>query len=180
MSHGHLPAGKHASKSSDSVGFRDVAGWLRHFPFGLHLCLAAKQVANTAITMAFDTGPAQPSGDVKAVAPRGISEKGRSATYKKRGLWAIKKKHGGEFPKQDKQAKKDVEQPKVSGLRDHAEVNAAAPTSAAVPCSNFHAQHARLGLPPARMNLTHSFYDGSYCASTLCITCAGTQVLPCR
>ena len=68
--------------------------------------------------MAFDTGPAQPSGDVKAVAPRGISEKGRSATYKKRGLWAIKKKHGGKFPKQDKQAKKEAEQPKVSDQPD--------------------------------------------------------------
>ena len=66
--------------------------------------------------MAFDTGPAKPAADVKNVAPRGISEKSRSATYKKRGLWAIKKKHGGEFPKQEKStAKADTETPsKVS------------------------------------------------------------------
>ena len=29
---------------------------------------------------------------------RGISKQGRSATYRRRGLWAIKKKHGGKFP----------------------------------------------------------------------------------
>ena len=35
----------------------------------------------------------------------GVSAQGRSKTYKRRGLWAIKKKHGGEFPKHPKQEK---------------------------------------------------------------------------
>lgn len=33
---------------------------------------------------------------------RGISAQGRSKTYKRRGLWAIKKKHGGKFPEHAK------------------------------------------------------------------------------
>ena len=99
-------------------GFWQAARQL-HVPSACRgLLTAAILVATLIVPMAFDTGPAQPSGDVKAVAPRGVSEKGRSATYKKRGLWAIKKKHGGEFPKQEKQAKKDAEQPKVSGKLD--------------------------------------------------------------
>jgi large subunit ribosomal protein L6e len=36
---------------------------------------------------------------------RGISALGRSKTYKRRGLWAIKKKNGGKFPVHEKQAK---------------------------------------------------------------------------
>ena len=60
--------------------------------------------------MAFKTGPAVPASDVKATGTRGISDKGRSATYRKRGLWAIKKKHGGEFPKTAK-AEKKAEEP---------------------------------------------------------------------
>lgn len=33
-----------------------------------------------------------------SVIARGLSGEGRSKTYKRRGLWAIKKKHGGKFP----------------------------------------------------------------------------------
>ena len=39
------------------------------------------------------------------VIARGITAHGRSKTYKRRGLWAIKKKHGGKFPTTPKQKK---------------------------------------------------------------------------
>jgi large subunit ribosomal protein L6e len=42
----------------------------------------------------------------------GLSAHGRSKTYKRRGLWAIKKKHGGKFPTTPK--KKAAEAPKVT------------------------------------------------------------------
>ena len=44
-------------------------------------------------------------GRMVAGPARGISSEGRSKTYKRRGLWAIKKKHGGEFPKHEKKEK---------------------------------------------------------------------------
>ncbi|KAK9789543.1 hypothetical protein WJX73_002844 [Symbiochloris irregularis] len=47
--------------------------------------------------------------DRKKAPPRvGISAEGRSKTYKSRGLWAIKKKHGGKFPSHPKQEKAPV------------------------------------------------------------------------
>ena len=36
---------------------------------------------------------------------RGIGREGRSKTYKRRGLWAIKKKNGGKFPVHEKKEK---------------------------------------------------------------------------
>lgn len=36
------------------------------------------------------------------VIAKGLSAHGRSKTYKRRGLWAIKKKHGGKFPTTEK------------------------------------------------------------------------------
>lgn len=55
-----------------------------------------------------------PSPQVKAAksAPKprllagGISKDSRSASYHRRGLWAIKKKHGGKFPTHEKTVKK--------------------------------------------------------------------------
>lgn len=44
----------------------------------------------------------------KAAGPelaRGIGREGRSKTYKRRGLWAIKKKNGGKFPVHEKMEK---------------------------------------------------------------------------
>ncbi|KAI8475776.1 MAG: ribosomal protein L6 component of cytosolic 80S ribosome and 60S large subunit [Monoraphidium minutum] len=38
------------------------------------------------------------------VIAKGITAHGRSKTYKRRGLWAIKKKHGGKFPVTPKKA----------------------------------------------------------------------------
>jgi large subunit ribosomal protein L6e len=38
------------------------------------------------------------------VIAQGLSAHGRSKTYKRRGLWAIKKKHGGKFPTTAKKA----------------------------------------------------------------------------
>eukprot|EP00775_Hariotina_reticulata_P008076 gene8076-8271_t len=38
------------------------------------------------------------------VIANGLSAHGRSKTYKRRGLWAIKKKHGGKFPTTQKKA----------------------------------------------------------------------------
>ncbi|KAK9836450.1 hypothetical protein WJX74_000827 [Apatococcus lobatus] len=38
---------------------------------------------------------------------RGISKQGRSKTYHRRGLWAIKKKNGGKFPQHEKKAKNE-------------------------------------------------------------------------
>jgi len=38
------------------------------------------------------------------VIAKALSAHGRSKTYKRRGLWAIKKKHGGKFPTTDKKA----------------------------------------------------------------------------
>ncbi|BDA50244.1 60S ribosomal protein L6 [Coccomyxa sp. Obi] len=46
----------------------------------------------------------EPRAPAKELAP-GISAQGRSKTYKRRGLWAIKKKNGGKFPVHEKQAK---------------------------------------------------------------------------
>lgn len=40
----------------------------------------------------------------------GLSAAGRSKTYKRRGLWAIKKKHGGKFPTAPKKAEVAEEQ----------------------------------------------------------------------
>ncbi len=36
---------------------------------------------------------------------RGITAQGRSKTYHRRGLWAIKKKNGGKFPHHEKKEK---------------------------------------------------------------------------
>ena len=44
---------------------------------------------------------------------RGISKQGRSKTYHRRGLWAIKKKHGGKFPQHEKKAKNEPAVKKV-------------------------------------------------------------------
>ncbi len=50
--------------------------------------------------------PPPPPLQAKAtVIAKGITAHGRSKTYKRRGLWAIKKKHGGKFPTTPKQQK---------------------------------------------------------------------------
>jgi len=48
------------------------------------------------------------------VIAKGISAHGRSKTYKRRGLWAIKKKHGGKFPKTAPQPKPAAEVTKTA------------------------------------------------------------------
>jgi len=45
---------------------------------------------------------------------KGITAHGRSKTYKRRGLWAIKKKHGGKFPKTAPKPKAAAEEPKAA------------------------------------------------------------------
>lgn len=47
---------------------------------------------------------------------RGISKQGRSKTYHRRGLWAIKKKNGGKFPQHEKKAKNEPAVKKVHSL----------------------------------------------------------------
>jgi hypothetical protein len=52
----------------------------------------------------------------KAAGPelaRGIGREGRSKTYKRRGLWAIKKKNGGKFPVHEKKQKTAEPEAKV-------------------------------------------------------------------
>lgn len=39
---------------------------------------------------------------------KGVSSEGRSAAYKRKGLWAIKKKNGGKFPVIEKKAKAEA------------------------------------------------------------------------
>jgi hypothetical protein len=51
-------------------------------------------------------------GKVKEVLP-GLSAAGRSKTYKRRGLWALKKKNGGKFPVHPKKAAKAAVDAKV-------------------------------------------------------------------
>lgn len=46
----------------------------------------------------------EPRTPVRELAP-GISALGRSKQYKRRGLWAIKKANGGQFPVHEKKAK---------------------------------------------------------------------------
>jgi hypothetical protein len=56
-------------------------------------------VARGARTERSAPPPRAPSPQAKAtVIASGITAHGRSKTYKRRGLWAIKKKHGGKFP----------------------------------------------------------------------------------
>lgn len=56
--------------------------------------------------------PPHTMGKVQEVA-KGVSKAGRSKTYHRRGLFAIKKKHGGKFPTHPKQAKKEAAAEKV-------------------------------------------------------------------
>ena len=44
---------------------------------------------------------------------RGITKLTRSQQYKRRGLWAIKKKNDGKFPVHEKKAKEPVAEAKV-------------------------------------------------------------------
>lgn len=46
---------------------------------------------------------------------RGISAEGRSKTYKRRCVWAVKKKNGGKFPTFPK---KEKEAPAATKVRD--------------------------------------------------------------
>ena len=48
---------------------------------------------------------AKPSRTAGPELHRGIGREGRSKTYKRRGLWAIKKKNGGKFPVTEKKEK---------------------------------------------------------------------------
>ena len=48
---------------------------------------------------------AKPSRTAGPELHRGIGREGRSKTYKRRGLWAIKKKNGGKFPVTEKKDK---------------------------------------------------------------------------
>jgi large subunit ribosomal protein L6e len=53
--------------------------------------------------------PPTPNHKAKAtVIANGLTAHGRSKTYKRRGLWAIKKKHGGKFPTAPKAAKAEA------------------------------------------------------------------------
>ncbi len=65
----------------------------------------------------------EPRAPAKELGP-GISAQGRSKTYKRRGLWAIKKKNGGKFPVHEKQAKAAEPEGKVgahvSNIKDAA------------------------------------------------------------
>ncbi|ONI20297.1 hypothetical protein PRUPE_2G007500 [Prunus persica] len=49
---------------------------------------------------------------------RGIGKYSRSKMYHKRGLWAIKAKNGGAFPRHDKKPAADVPAPKPTKLRN--------------------------------------------------------------
>jgi large subunit ribosomal protein L6e len=53
--------------------------------------------------------------NVKELA-RGITAEGRSKTYKRRGLWAVKRKNGGKFPVFEKKAKPVAEVTKVGDM----------------------------------------------------------------
>ena len=48
---------------------------------------------------------------------RGITSLSRSQQYKRRGLWAIKKKNGGKFPVHEKKAKEEAAATKVGRAR---------------------------------------------------------------
>ena len=59
-----------------------------------------------------------PAKDKKTATPvpnlsRGITALNRSQQYKRRGLWAIKKKNGGKFPVHEKKAKEAAPEAKV-------------------------------------------------------------------
>lgn len=45
---------------------------------------------------------------------RGISAQGRSKSYKRRGIYFLKKKNGGEFPKHEKKQKPEQAPAKAS------------------------------------------------------------------
>eukprot|EP00891_Asterochloris_glomerata_P003166 jgi/Astpho2/3166/Aster-05699 len=45
---------------------------------------------------------------------RGISSQGRSKSYHRRGIWAVKKKNNGEFPKHAKQPKAEAKEAKAA------------------------------------------------------------------
>ena len=51
-------------------------------------------------------------GKAKELVP-GIGAQGRSKTYKRRGLWAIKAKNGGKFPSHPKKEKPEEPAKKV-------------------------------------------------------------------
>ena len=56
---------------------------------------------------------AKPSRAAGPELHRGIGREGRSKTYKRRGLWAIKKKNGGKFPVHEKKEKAAEPESKV-------------------------------------------------------------------
>ena len=56
---------------------------------------------------------AKPSRAAGPELSRGIGREGRSKTYKRRGLWAIKKKNGGKFPVTEKKEKAAEPESKV-------------------------------------------------------------------
>ncbi|CAL5222236.1 g4570 [Coccomyxa viridis] len=58
---------------------------------------------------------AKPSRAAGPELHRGIGREGRSKTYKRRGLWAIKKKNGGKFPVHEKKEK--AAEPESKGPR---------------------------------------------------------------
>lgn len=45
---------------------------------------------------------------VKKDLAKGISEQGRSKSYKRRGIYFLKKKNGGKFPQHEKQQKPEA------------------------------------------------------------------------
>ena len=98
----HGSPGHHASQGGLILSYK--AGLIRE--------LVLKQQAN----MAPKVKPSRAAGPELA---RGIGREGRSKTYKRRGLWAIKKKNGGKFPVHEKKEKPAEPEGKVLLYWDH-------------------------------------------------------------
>ncbi|GAQ89109.1 60S ribosomal protein L6 [Klebsormidium nitens] len=67
---------------------------------------APKAEASKAVAAAKPKAKAAKSAPKPRLLAGGISKDSRSASYHRRGLWAIKKKHGGKFPTHEKTVKK--------------------------------------------------------------------------
>ena len=66
------------------------------------VCCPSAAQTGTGLKAAAMTKPARASRNKDLV--RGVGRNGRSKTYHKRGLWAIKAKNGGSFPTHEKVA----------------------------------------------------------------------------
>ena len=70
--------------------------------------LSCKAVSIRELVLQQQANMAPKAKQSRAAGPelaRGIGREGRSKTYKRRGLWAIKKKNGGKFPVHEKKEK---------------------------------------------------------------------------